>query len=163
MDKWTVARTLDEIGKYLELKEPNPFKARAFEKAARKVESLDRDIEELVRSGDLASTPGIGNLLGPIVIELVRTGHSRYLDDLRSQYPPGIFELLRVPGLGLRKIGVLYSELDVGSLDDLEAAARAGRIAKLAGFGAKTQKKILDGIEAARRRSTQFLLPFGLD
>jgi DNA polymerase (family X) len=163
MDKWTVARSLDEIAKYIELSEPNPFKARAFEKAARRIESQDRDIDDLVASGDLYSTPGIGKGIGPIIADLVTKGRSRYLDDLRSQFPSGIFELLRVPGLGLKKIGLLYSALGIGNLDELEAAASSGGVAKLPGFGAKTQKQILDGIEAARRRSSQFLLPLGLE
>jgi DNA polymerase (family 10) len=91
------------------------------------------------------------------------TGRSKYLEELRAQYPPGIFELLRVPGLGLKKIGILHAEFGIAGLDDLEAAARDGRIAKLPGFGAKMQQKILEGIETARRRTSQFLLPAGLE
>jgi DNA polymerase (family 10) len=109
------------------------------------------------------STPGIGKAVGAIIKELVETGQSRYLDELRNQYPPGIFELLRVPGFGLTKIGQVHQELGIGSLDDLEAAAREGRLAKLRGFGAKTQTKILEGIEKARRRESNFLLPIGLE
>src|SRR5438477_12388140 len=89
MDKWTVARTLDEIAQYIELSDPNPFRARAFEKAARKIETLDADLEELVHRGELFSVPGIGKAIGPIVSEIVTTGRSRYLDDLRKQYPKG--------------------------------------------------------------------------
>jgi len=162
MDKWTVARTLDEIAKYIELSDPNPFRARAFERAARKIETLDQDINDLVLRGELFSVPGIGKGIAPIVSELVTTGQSRYLDDLRKQYPPGIFDLLRVPALGLRKIGILHSELGIGDLPSLERAAREGRIAKLKGFGAKTQQKILDGIGVAATRVSQHLLPFGL-
>jgi DNA polymerase (family 10) len=163
VDKWTIARTLDEIAKYLELSEPNPFRVRAFEKAARAIEKLDADIDDLVLRGELFSVPGIGKAIGPIVSELVTTGRSRYLEELREQYPPGIFELLRVPSLGLKKIGILYSTLGIASLDDLEAAARDGRIAKLQGFGKKTQDKILEGIAAAKQRTSQFLLPVGLE
>lgn len=163
MDKFAVARALDEIARYLELGESNRFKTLAFERAARKLRSLDRDPADLIASGDLLSTPGIGKATAAIVEELVRTGASRYLDDLRAQYPPGIFELMRVPSLGLKKIGLLYETLGIGSLDELEAAARAGKLAKLHGFGAKTQQKILEGIEKARRRESQFLLPAGLE
>jgi DNA polymerase (family X) len=163
MDKWTVARALDDIAAYIELSEPNPFKARAFERAARKIETLAEDIGELVGSGKLYETPGIGKAIGPIVEELVRTGQSRYLEDLRKQYPAGIFELLRVPGLGIKKIGQIYSELGVGSIDELEAAARAGKLAKLKGFGAKTEQKILKGIEFARVVTARMLLPTALD
>jgi DNA polymerase (family 10) len=163
MDKWEVARALEEIGRYVELSEPNRFKALAFERAARKIEALDADIVDLVRSGELYKTPGIGKSIGPIVEEIVATGTSRYLEELRGQYPPGIFELLRVPHLGLKKIGILHEKLGIGSLDELEAACRAGKLTALPGFGAKTQQKILDGIEHARRNESKFLLPVGLE
>jgi DNA polymerase (family 10) len=163
MDKSTIARTLDEIAKYIELSDPNPFRARAFDKAARAIEKLDADIEKLVLGGELLSVDGIGKAIGPIVSELITDGRSSYLEELRKQYPPGIFELLRIPSLGLKKIGILYSTLGVASLEQLEAAARAGRIAKLKGFGAKTQEKILENIETAKTRTSQFLLPVGLE
>lgn len=163
MDKFTIARMLDEISRYIELGDPNPFRARAFEKAARAVENLDEDLEALVAAGGLAGVSGIGKATGQIIEEIVRTGSSSYLEELRAQYPPGIFELLRVPRLGLKKIGVLYSELGVASLDELEAAARDGRLAKLKGFGAKTAEQVLQGIAFARQRESKFLLPVGLE
>ncbi|HEY3053810.1 MAG TPA: PHP domain-containing protein [Thermoanaerobaculia bacterium] len=162
-DKFAVARVLDEIAQYVALSDPNRFKSRAFERAARAVESLDEDLGQLVTSGRLLSTPGIGKAVAAIIKELIETGESRYLEDLRKQYPAGIFELLRVPGLGLTKIGLLHEKLGIGSLDELEAAAREGRLANLRGFGPKTQLKILEGIERARRRESQFLLPTGLE
>jgi DNA polymerase (family X) len=162
MDKWTVARTLDEIANYIELSEPNPFRVRAFQRAARKIETLDADLEKLVASSELSTVPGIGKAIGAIVSEIVTTGHSRYLEDLRRQYPAGIFDLLRVQALGLKKIGMLYSQLGIGDLESLEKAAREGRIAKLKGFGAKTQQKILEGIATAESRASQFLLPVGI-
>jgi DNA polymerase (family X) len=163
MDKFAVARLLDEISRYIELSDPNPFRARAFEKAARAVENLDEDLDALVTSGGILKVSGVGKATAQIIEEMVRTGTSRYLEELRAQYPPGIFELLRVPRLGLKKIGVLYSELGVASLDQLEEAARSGRVAKLKGFGAKTAEMILKGIEFARLRESQFLLPVGIE
>jgi DNA polymerase (family 10) len=163
MDKFAVARALDEISRYLELGESNRFKALAFERAARSLRALDREPADLIAAGDLQKQRGIGKATAAIIEELVRSGSSRYLEDLRKQYPPGIFELMRVPSLGLKKIGLLYETLGVGNLDELEAAARDGKLAKLHGFGAKTQQKILEGIEKARRRESQFLLPVGLD
>jgi DNA polymerase (family 10) len=162
MDKWTVARTLSEIANYIELSEPNPFRVRAFQRAARKIETLDADLEKLVASGELSTVPGIGKAIGSIVSEIVITGRSRYLEDLRKQYPAGIFDLLRVPALGLKKIGMLHSQLGIGDLESLEKAAREGRIAKLKGFGAKMQQKILEGIATAESRTSQFLLPVGI-
>lgn len=163
MDKFTIARTLDEISRYIELSDPQPFRARAFEKAARAIENLDNDIDKLVQTGKLTSVDGIGKATAQIIEELVRTGASPYLEELRAQYPPGIFELLRVPKLGLKKVGILYSELGIASLDQLEEAAKNGQIAKLKGFGAKTAEQILGGIELARIRESQFLLPVGLE
>lgn len=163
MDKFTVARKLDEISRYIELSDPNPFKARAFEKAARAVERLDGDLAPLVESGAILKVPGIGKATAQVIEELVRTGESPYLDELRAQFPPGIFDLLRVPHLGLKKIGVLFSELGIASLDELEDAASSGRLAKLKGFGPKTAEQILKGIGFARMRESQFLLPIGLE
>ncbi|HEV7242217.1 MAG TPA: helix-hairpin-helix domain-containing protein [Thermoanaerobaculia bacterium] len=163
MDKFTIARTLDEISRYIELSDPQPFRARAFEKAARAVENLDEDIDALVKAGTLTSVSGIGKATAQVIEEIVRTGSSPYLDELRAQYPPGIFELLRVPKLGIKKIGVVYSELGIASLDQLEEAAKNGQLAKLKGFGAKTAEQILAGIETARLRESQFLLPVGLE
>lgn len=163
MDKFTVASILDDISRYLELSDSNKFKARAFERASHAVENLDEDIRELVKTGRLYDVSGIGKGTGVVIEEVLRTGESKYLDELRAQYPAGIFELMRVPKLGLRKIGQLYSELGIGSLDELEAAARDGRIAKLKGFGAKTAEHILKGIGFARLRESQFLLPVGIE
>jgi DNA polymerase (family 10) len=163
MDKFDIARTLDEIARYIELSDPQPFRARAFEKAARAVENLDQDLGQLVSSGTLTTVQDIGKATAQTIEELVRTGASTYLEELRAKYPPGIFEMLRVPKLGLKKIGLLHAELGVGSLDDLEAAVESGRVAKLKGFGAKTAEHILKGIAFARMRESQFLLPVGLE
>ncbi|MEO8033125.1 MAG: DNA polymerase/3'-5' exonuclease PolX [Acidobacteriota bacterium] len=163
IDKWAVAKALDEIARYLELSEANRFKTLAFERASQAIENITVDLEQLVKSGELYKTPGIGKAIGPIVTELVASGRSAYLEELREQYPPGIFDLMRVPKLGLKKIGVLYSQLGVSSLDELEAASRAGRVAALKGFGAKTQETILEGIAWARDHESHFLLPVGLE
>ena len=163
MDKWQISRALDEIAHYIELSDPNRFKAQAFERAARRIEAVDRDVVELVRSGSLYDTPGIGKAIGPIIVELVETGESRYLDDLRKQYPPGIFALMRVPGLGLKKIGFLYEQLGIATVDELEQACRDDRLKSLKGFGAKTQQKLLDGIGFARSSESSFLLPTALE
>jgi DNA polymerase (family 10) len=162
-DKWTVARTLDEIARYIELGDTNPFRARAFEKAARAVENLEEDLAGRIAAGTLLQTPGIGKAIGPIIAEIVESGTSRYLDDLRKQYPPGIFDLLRVPSLGLKKVGILFEKFGIASLEQLEAAAREGKLAKLKGFGPKTQAKILEGVQKARQRQSRFLLPTALE
>jgi DNA polymerase (family 10) len=163
MNKFDIARALDEISSYAELSESNRFRALAFERAAHSIRALDAEPADLIAGGELVKTPGIGKATAAIIEELVRTGRSQYLEDLRQQYPPGIFELLRVPKLGLKKIGILHQQLGIGSLDELEEAARAGRIASLPGFGAKTEQYILGGVEKARRREGRFLLPIGVE
>ncbi len=163
MDKFTVARMLDEISRYIELSDPKPFRARAFENAARAVEKLEDDLDALVASGSLNGVSGIGKATGQIIEEIVKTGASPYLEELRAQYPPGIFELLRIPKLGMKKVAQIHAELGIGSLDELEEAANDGRLAKLKGFGAKTAEQILKGIAFARMRESQFLLPIGLE
>src|SRR5205814_10507994 len=107
MDKWEVARALDEIAKYVELSETNRFKSLAFEKAARALSALDRDPEELIASGDLQKTQGIGKTTAAVIEELARNGRSRYLDELRKQLPPGIYEIFRVTRQGLTNFGIL--------------------------------------------------------
>ncbi len=163
MDRWQISRALEEIARYIELSDPNRFKAQAFERAARSIEAIGSDVVELVRSGALYDTPGIGKAIGPIIVELVETGDSRYLNDLRKQYPAGIFALMRVPGLGLKKIGILYDQLGIGSVDELEQACREDRLRALKGFGAKTQQRLLDGIGFARSSESSFLLPTALE
>ncbi len=163
MNKLDIAHALDEISSYIELSENNRFRAMAFERAARSIRALDAEPAGLIARGELAGIEGIGKATAAIIEELVRTGTSKYLDDLRKQYPPGIFELLRVPKLGMKKIGLLHQKLGIGSLDDLEKAARAGKLAPLPGFGVKTEQFILKGIEQARRRESNFLLPAGVE
>ena len=163
MNKIDIAHALDEISNYLELSESNRFRALAFERAARSIRALDAEPADLIASGELLKTSGVGKGTAAIIEELVRTGTSKYLEELRKQYPPGIFELMRVPRLGLKKIGILHDKLGIGNLNELEEAARAGRLAPLAGFGAKTEQSILGGIEKARRRESHFLLPVGVD
>ncbi len=163
MDKYEIARVLEEISRYLELAEPNNrFKALAYERAARALRSQDREVADLIAGGTLIETPGIGKGTASVIEELARSGRSQVLDELRARFPPGIFELLRVSNLGLKKIGILHQTLGVGSLDDLEAAAKANKLTALRGFGAKTQQKILEGIERARKRENRFLLPIAL-
>jgi DNA polymerase (family 10) len=163
MNKFDIARALDDISTYIELSENNRFRALAFERAAQSIRAIDAEPADLIASGELIKLEGIGKGTAAVIDELVRTGQSKYLEELRKQYPPGILELLRVPKLGLKKIGILHQKLGIGSLDDLEAAAQAGRVASLPGFGTKTEQLILGSIEKARRRESHFLLPIGVE
>lgn len=147
MDSRTAAHVLSQISAYLELVGDNPFKARAYKQAARGILAAGTDdVGTLLRSGALKDVPGVGPATLAVIRDLVQTGESRLLEQLREQVPEGLLELLRVPGLGTAKIHKLHRELGIESVDDLEAAARDGRVAKLPRYGPKTAEKILRGI-----------------
>lgn len=165
LDKFAVARALREIGALLELEGENPFKVRAYETGARALEGLSQDLGTLVAEGRLTDIPGIGEALSLKIASLQKTGRSDTLDKLRARHPPGILELLRIPDLGPRKIAALRAELGVLGIASLEAACLEGQVARVKGFGEKTQKKILAGILKLRALSAEgrVLLSFALE
>ncbi|WP_165233448.1 DNA polymerase/3'-5' exonuclease PolX [Aquisphaera insulae] len=146
METSRIARILDEMGTILEIQGENPFRCRAYHNAAQALGSLPEDLSEMIADGSLAEVPGIGETLHSKVVQLATTGHLPAYDKLRKSTPPGILALLRVPGLGPKKIKALKDALHVESLADLRAAAESGAIAGLKGFGAKTEANILEGI-----------------
>ncbi|HZZ19788.1 MAG TPA: DNA polymerase/3'-5' exonuclease PolX [Opitutaceae bacterium] len=156
MTKNEIADVLAEIGTLMELKGENPFKIRAYSGGARAIEALEKaDFEKLVAEGELQSVKGIGEALAAKIMELHATGRLEFLDKLKASIPPGLVEMLRIPGLGPKKIAALERELGIKSVAELDKACREGRVAGLAGFGEKTQEKILAGIknrEAYSRR-----------
>ena len=152
MDSRSAAHVLSQIGALLSVKGDQKFKARAYAGAARALIALDTDdLAPLLRSGELAEVPGIGPATLSVVRELIDTGESSYLDELREGIPEGLLELFRVPGLNTAKIQVIHESLGVQSLDDLERVAQNGQLAGLPKFGKKTAEKILKGIEILRR------------
>jgi DNA polymerase (family 10) len=160
MDSRTAAHILSEIAALLELRAENKFKSRAYRGAAKAVLALDaEDLAPLLRSGELAKVRGIGPATLSVVRDLVETGESSYLEQLRLDLPDGILELMRVPGLGPEKIERLHETLGIGSLDQLEAAARDGRLAAVKGFGEKTAERMVEAVAIARRSGTLALYP----
>jgi DNA polymerase (family 10) len=160
MDPRTAAHVLRHIAAHLELAGESTFKVRAYEQAAAALVALDTDdLSPLYRSGELAKTQGIGPATLSVVRDLIETGESRYLEQLRATTPSGLLDLLRVPGLGTAKIHQLHDALGIDSIESLEDAARDGRLAKLPRYGPKTAAKILRGIEFVRARGTQRLYP----
>jgi DNA polymerase (family 10) len=154
MDSRTAAHVLTQIGALLQVKGEQKFKARAYAGAARALIALDTDdLGPLVRSGELAKTPGIGPATLGVVRELIETGESSYLNQLREGMPAGLLDLMRVPGLGIAKIQVIHEALGVESVEDLERVAQNGQLADLPKFGKKTAEKILKGIEISRRNA----------
>lgn len=158
MDKDKVAEILVEIGTLLELKGENPFKTRAYSNAARTIESLAEPLATLVAEKRLGEIKGIGEALEQKITELVETGHLKYYEDLKASVPPGLVEMLQISGLGPKKIQALQKHLGVDTIEKLEAACKAGKVALLEGFGEKTQTNILEGIERKRAYASKHLL-----
>ncbi|ADL68275.1 PHP domain protein [Thermoanaerobacterium thermosaccharolyticum DSM 571] len=157
MDKKTVINILNEIGLLLELKGENPFKSRAYYNAARTIEVLDDDIEKLIKEDRLKDIKGIGDALNKKLTELVTTGRLEYYDNLKASIPEGLIEMLKIPGLGPKKIKTLYDKLDIKTVGELEYACIENRLVELPGFGEKTQKKILEGIQFIKQFSGKHL------
>jgi DNA polymerase (family X) len=158
VDPRTAAHVLTQLAAYLELRGESRFKSKAYTQAARALVALDTDdLASLDREGTLAATRGIGPATLSVIRALIATGESRYLEQLRAELPPGLIDLLRVPGLSTAKIHHLHEELDVDSVDALELAALDGRLAKLKGFGPKTAQRILRGIAFMRSAASQSL------
>jgi DNA polymerase (family 10) len=146
MDKDQVAAILDEIGTLLELQGENAFRCQAYHNAARAIQQLEEDLASVVSQGRLTSVPGIGETLREKITTLVTTGSLPFYEGLRQKTPPGLLQMLRIQGLGPKKVKALHDQLGVETLDQLKAACEDDRVAQLRGFGAKTQQKILEGI-----------------
>jgi DNA polymerase (family 10) len=163
LDKFAVARALREIGMLLEVKGENPFKVRAYETGARALEDMEEDLAALVAGGRLRELRGVGEALAKKIEELHGTGTTPLLDRLRGELPRGILELVRVPDLGPKKIAALHEALGIGSLAELEAACRAGRVRGVKGFGEKTEARILENLGRLASTETRTLLSDALD
>jgi DNA polymerase (family 10) len=159
MDKKEIAALLDEMGTLLELQGANPFKSRAFHNASRAVEGITQELAGLIDAGRLLEVKGIGKSIAEIITELVKTGKSKEYTDLRKQIPDGVLDMLRIQGLGPKRVKILWEKLKIRNLDELEQAAKEGKLAVLDGFGEKTQENILKGIESLRSRSDKSLYP----
>jgi DNA polymerase (family X) len=160
MDKNQVANLLDEIATLLELKEgSSPFEVRAYQNAARAVNALDGDIEQMVREGKLKGVPGLGPTIIKRIEEAVETGHIAFYDELASTTPPVKLEMVRIQGMGPKKINAIYSQLHVTSIADLVKAIEENKVAALPGFGKKTQDKILQGLAFLQQHAGRFLYP----
>ena len=154
-----IARVFDEIADLLELDEANPFRVRAYRNAARVVGELRFDIAERLAAGkELPKLAGIGADLGAKIRDIAATGRCALREKLGKRMPAGVTELLRVPGLGPKRVRVLYHELDVHSLPQLQRAALDGRLRELAGFGEKTERKLLDAVQAQLGKAKRWKL-----
>ncbi len=149
MENPEVAMVFEEIADLLEILGENPFRVRAYRNAARTVRELPEPVEEIVRNPNrkLEDLPGIGKDLAEKIRIIVQTGDHPMRQELREKVPPGLRELLDVPGLGPKRAWALYEKLGVKSIEDLKKAAQEHRIQRLRGFGAKTERAILEALE----------------
>jgi len=160
MDKNQIANLLDQIATLLELKEgSSPFEVRAYQNAARAINALDGDIEQLAREGKLKGVPGLGPTIIKRVEEAIETGHIAFYDELASTTPPIKLEMLRIQGVGPKKINAIYNQLHVESIADLIKAIEENKVAALPSFGKKTQDNILQGIAFLEQHAGRFLYP----
>ena len=149
-DAITVSRLLREFGQYSALQGGNPYRTKAYARAADSLAALAVPVEVLVREGRLTEIPGVGQAIADIVTKLHRTGTHPKLEAMRKDIPPGVLEMLAVPGLRPEKVLKLYRDLGIASLSDLEAAAKADRLKSLKGLGPALQAKIVRNIAMSR-------------
>jgi DNA polymerase (family 10) len=157
-DNQKLVAIFEEIADFLELQGENIFKVKAYQKAARGLEGLERSVSELYRSGELLAMAGFGKALVEKVGQFVDTGQVQLHQTLKATFPPEILHLMDIPGLGAKKASVLYRELKIGSVDDLEKALREGLVRDLKGFGQRTEEKLLEGIAQLRQGEQRWLL-----
>ena len=158
MDKFVIAAALQEIGTLLELKGGEYFKARAYRNGARAVAELSEDVGKLIKENRLTFVKGIGDALAKQIEELYNNGESSFLSKLRAELPPGIIELANVPGLTVKKVAQLHDVLGITTVEQLKAAAAAGKVRDVKGFGAKTEQKLLEAIAGHKNQERRIHL-----
>jgi DNA polymerase (family X) len=151
LDACAIAALLREFGRHSALREGNPFRAKAYTRAADNLLALSLPLDQVIAQDRLREIPGVGNAIAEIIKKLHATGTHPALEKMRHEIPAGVLEMLTVPGLRAVKVLKLYQELGLSSLAELEAAAREGRLQKIKGLGASLQTKILRGIEMRTR------------
>lgn len=157
LDKFAIAAALQEIARLMDLKGGQyRFKAKAYNAGARSIQAVG-DLDRLVKKNLLTTLPRIGGALASQITQLYLTGESSVLNELRKEFPKGVVELSGVPGLSLAKVQQLHEELGISSVAELKAAAEAGKIRDMKGFGPKTEQRLLENLSAQKERPSQRL------
>jgi len=160
MNNSDVARIFYKMASLSQFLDENPFKTRAYEKAARNIESLDVDIRQLSGEGKLETIPGIGRAIAKKIMEILETGTCKRYEEMKSEVPVDIFQLLDIPGIGPKTVQLVYKHLGVTTLDELEKAAVEHRIRKLPRMGVKQEEKILRSIRRSKGKEKR--IPLGM-
>lgn len=157
LDKFGIAAALQEIAQLMDMRGGQyRFKAKAYNAGARSIQAVG-DLDRLIREDQLTTVPRIGSALASQIKQLYLTGESSVLNELRAEFPPGIVQLAAIPGLSLAKIKQLHDELGIESAEQLKAAAEAGRLRDLKGFGAKTEQRLLQQLNQPKEKARQRL------
>jgi DNA polymerase (family X) len=142
-----IAELFSRLADLLEVEDANPFRIRAYRNAARTITGLAQNIDGLLKSGkDLSELPGIGEAIAEKIRTIVATGRLPQLEEVEARTPAALSDLMKIEGLGPKRVKILYKQLDIRTLEDLERAARSGKIRELAGFGEKTEELILQRV-----------------
>lgn len=151
MKNHEIARIFDQIAKLLDFKGENPFRIRAYQKAALNLESLTEDVETLAKEGRLTQIPGIGADLAGKIQEYISSGRLSYYDKIKEEVPEGILDIMSLQGVGPKTAKLLYDNLNISTVGDLELAAKSGRLRTLPHLKEKTEQNILKGIDIFKR------------
>src|SRR5512143_4054372 len=163
MNNQEVARTFELLADMLDVEgKENKFAILAYRRAAEQIANLDRDINPIAQAGELRSISGIGQAIADKITSLLKTGSFELLDRMKQTIPAGVVELLAVPDMGPKRIKMLWEQAGINNVDELEQAARAGKLAGLPGIGPKMEGKIIANIEANRKRSSNVRIPLGI-
>ena len=160
MDVSHISTIFEDVARILELKGDNPFKVRAYQRAARTIEGLGDELESLIKDDRLTDLDGIGNDLAEKIKEIVLSGRLRYYEELQNTIPAGLLAMMDIPGLGPKTVKLLYDQLGIDSVKKLQLAAKAGRLKALEGIKEKTEKNILKGIAIVRLGQERTPYPF---
>ena len=157
MENLDIARELDTLADLLEIQGANPFRIRAYRNAVNTVRSSSRSLAAMVAAGeDLTELPDIGDNVGAHIVELLETGRITRLEEVAAEFPRTLAELVRLEGLGPKKVRKLFEELGVRTVEDLESALREGKVQTLEGFGKKSADKFRLAIEDHRKHTGRF-------
>ncbi len=157
-----IADIFDTVADLLQLKGEIVHRVMAYRRVAESIRELPRDVRAVAAEGKLLEIEGVGKILAEKIEEMLTTGQLQFLNELRAEIPPGLVDILRINGVGPKRAMQFYKELGIATVPELEAAARAGKLRELSGMGAKSEQKIIEGIESLSRRTDRVRIDIAL-